>query len=95
MQIEQFLGVYQNTNSLAAAAINITAFNETPTWDNSFSSCAYTGSEPDNAFAVYGGLGRNDVTLDYDKALYSYAGCRCIDGYDNVYTFEATGRSAQ
>lgn len=36
-------------------------------------------------------LGREQNQIDYDDSFYSFVGCRCEPGYDNVYTVDATG----
>ena len=91
-----FIDVFIATGSLVAAATNLTGFDEQPTWPaTTATSCSYTDSSIDSADTDGGGLGRHDVTLDYDNNFYSYAGCRCISGYDNVYIFDTRGTSEQ
>lgn len=91
LQVITFIGVYTATKSLVAAALNLTSFNQEADWPTTSSSCAYSDRKSDNSVAAGGGLGRNDTTLVYDLSFFSFAGCRCISGYDNVYTFDASG----
>ena len=37
------------------------------------------------------GLSTADSAMGYDEDLFSFVGCRCIAGYDNVYTISETG----
>ena len=90
-----FVDVFTATGNIAAAAFNLTTFIQPATWQVIDTSCTCEGSTTDNSFAVNGGLGRKDVVLDYDQALYSYVGCRCTSGYDNVYLLDASGGSQQ
>lgn len=38
------------------------------------------------------GLNTAVPQLSYDNALFSYVGCRCAAGYDNVYNLEPSGK---
>ena len=94
LQIITFLDMYIETNSLAIAATNLTSFTQPLSWPIiDISSCALGGPSADTSYSVDGGLGRDDVVIDYNNNFYSYAGCRCLPGFDNVYTFDATGSS--
>ena len=37
------------------------------------------------------GLSSAVIHMGYDYSLFSYVGCRCNAGYDNVYSLNATG----
>ena len=37
------------------------------------------------------GLGNPQDQIDYDDSFFSFVGCRCNSGYDNVYTIDTTG----
>lgn len=37
------------------------------------------------------GLGRPPSQVDIDDSFYSFVGCRCEAGYDNVYTVDNAG----
>ncbi len=39
------------------------------------------------------GLSPAVLTTGYDNSIFSYVGCRCNAGYDNIYTLNSTGRS--
>ena len=39
------------------------------------------------------GLSTAVAQLSYDNSLFSYVGCRCAPGYDNVYSVDATGQT--
>ena len=95
LQVKTFINVFTVTHSLVAAALNITSFSQAATWPTTSSSCAYGDRVTDTSIAVGGGLGRNDSNLVYDLSFFSYAGCRCISGYQNVYTFDAKGTSTE
>ena len=79
------------TDSLVQAVANLTAGDTNLTWPTAETGCNTDGPLSDDSFSVDGGLGRDDVTIDYDQSLFSYVGCRCASGYDNIYTFDATG----
>lgn len=93
MQVIGFINEYIETNSFVAAAINLTSFVEVLTWPSNTASCASQPTTVASTHAVDSGLGRDDVEMAYDNALFSYAGCRCISGYDNIYTFDASGKA--
>lgn len=88
------LQVLQDTNSLVQAARNLTSEVVFLTWGTTVDSCGLDVDEAYDYSPEDGGLGRDDVTLVYDPSFFSYAGCRCISGYDNVYTFDETGITA-
>lgn len=94
LQIIDFLEVYQATNNLAIAGTNLTSFNQVFTWPSSAEGCESDGPNSDTSYSVDGGLGRDDVILTVDNEFFSYAGCRCSAGYDNIYDFDGTGRFA-
>ena len=37
------------------------------------------------------GVATADPTLKYDFGLFSYVGCRCNAGFDNIYTVGSAG----
>jgi len=39
------------------------------------------------------GLSPAVLHTGYDNSIFSYVGCRCNAGYDNIYTLNNTGRS--
>lgn len=80
-----------DTGSLASAVDNLTASNQLLTWSATPLGCGFGGAQVDVSYSVDGGLGRDDVTLAYNPGFYSYAGCRCSSGYDNIYTFDQAG----
>ena len=92
LQITDMLLVLNTTDSLVQAAAYLTPNVTNLTWPSQAEACGTDGSSDDDSFAVDGGLGRDDVTIDYDQTLFSYVGCRCSQGFDNVYTFDDTGR---
>ncbi len=51
------------------------------------SSSGVTGS------LVSQGLSSAVLTTGYDNSIFSYVGCRCNAGYDNIYSLNDTGRS--
>ena len=91
LQIIDFLAVYQATNSLAIAGTNLTSFNQVFAWPSTKEGCESDGPSSDTSYAVDGGLGRDDVILAVDNDFFSYAGCRCSAGYDNIYDFDGRG----
>lgn len=84
------LQVLAATDSLVQAAAYLTPDMVNLTWPAAAVACGSDDSSSE-AFSVHGGLGRDDVTIDYDKSLFSYVGCRCQSGYDNIYTFDEAG----
>ena len=88
------LHVFTATHSLVLAAANLTAGATNYTWSSASAACIFGISPSDDSFTTIGGLGRDDVTLEYDEGLFSFVGCRCMIGYDNVYRFDATGEPA-
>ena len=87
-QLSGMLDVLAATNSLVAAADKLTTNHLDLTWPISGDWCDAAIS-----FSADQGLGIDDVHIDYDDGLYSYAGCRCAAGYDNIYTFDETGNA--
>ncbi len=51
------------------------------------SSSGITGS------LISQGLSPSVLTTGYDNSIFSYVGCRCNAGYNNIYTLKDTGRS--
>lgn len=50
----------------------------------------------DDGFKVTGQLLKQGFStavpqMGYDEGLFSYVGCRCNDGYDNIYSIDSTG----
>ncbi len=95
MQIEAFLSILDNTNSLITAFANATTYIPDPSYVDGFTSTTPCPS-PDNATQILSMSSNgilNDVDLSYDFGLFSYAGCRCNAGYDNIYTVDDTGNT--
>ena len=86
------LQVLTATDSLVLAAANFPADRTSYTWPPSSSNdCSRDGATLDVSQLNDGGLGRDDVFMDWDMGLFSFAGCRCTAGYDNVYYLDAGG----
>lgn len=104
LQVLGMLQVLAATDSLVLAAANLTSNFTNYTWPTASGACQTDGpssrgdlqrmSRGNEAFSVDDGLGRDDIILDYDQSFVSFVGCRCLPGYDNVYTFDAEGKSA-
>lgn len=92
LQVTDMLLVLNVTDSLVQAAAYLTPNATNLTWPSQAEACGTDGSSHDDSFADDSGLGRDDVTIDYDQTLFSYVGCRCSEGFDNVYTFDDMGR---
>ncbi|KAL3134262.1 hypothetical protein ABBQ38_006526 [Trebouxia sp. C0009 RCD-2024] len=80
------------TDSLVQAAADLAPAAVNLTWPSRAVACGPTRTATDRPIAVDGGLGRDDVTIVYDQSFFSYVGCRCSSGYDNVYIFDDAGR---
>ncbi|DBA84440.1 TPA: hypothetical protein ACH3X1_006072 [Trebouxia sp. C0004] len=96
-RIEAFLSVLDSTNSLITAFANATASIPDPTYVDGFPStapCPSTDAATQiPSMTTNGSL--NLGALSYDFGLFSYAGCRCNAGYDNIYSIDGTGRVTQ
>lgn len=93
VQVADMLQVLKATESLVQAAANLTSSVTNYTWLTADQACESDGPTSGTAFSIDGGLGRDDVTIDYDSSFFSFVGCRCTTGYDNVYTVDAEGAS--
>ena len=86
MQLLGMLDVLTATNSVVACANNLSSFHMDLTWPSNDDACAANTS-----FSADKGLGPDDVHIDYDSDFFSYVGCRCMAGYDNIYVFDSEG----
>ncbi|KAA6421082.1 MAG: serine threonine kinase [Trebouxia sp. A1-2] len=94
-RIEAFLSVLDSTNSLITAFANATAYIPNPTFVDGFLSttpCPSMDAATQNPNTTTNGV---VGVLSYDFGLFSYVGCRCNAGYDNIYTVDGTGRVTQ
>ena len=94
MQIKSVLEVLQDTHSLVKAAANLTSAVVYSSWQTTASSCGAGSAAAITYSPEDGALGRDDVSISYHPSFFSYAGCRCISGYDNVYSFDDRGITA-
>jgi len=93
LQIEAFLSVLDSTNSLITAFANATAYIPDPSYVDGFTSttpCPSTDPATQIPNIIIDGV-LIVGALGYDFGLFSYAGCRCNAGYDNIYTVDDTG----
>ena len=104
MQLRTFLGILADTRNLTLATANATAYNPASRRSPGSTSPPRSRSTP---LPPSTGCSRQgpDTTDDpteqalgsavgqsaYDKGLFSYVGCRCNRGFDNVYTLAETG----
>ena len=93
MQIKAFLSVLDSTNSLVAAFANATAYIPDPAYVDSFTSATACPSGYSGAQVT--GVPTSYTALNYDFALFSYVGCRCNAGYDNIYSVDSQGMTHQ
>ncbi len=95
LQIEAFLSVLDSTNSLITAYANATAYIPDPTYVDGFPSTTPCPSA--DAATQITSVTTNGVFIDgavsYDFGLFSYVGCRCDAGYDNMYNVDSTGEN--
>ena len=96
MQIGAFLSVLESTNSLVAAYANATAYIPSSAYTTGFASttaCPSTSTANNVAnVATPWGFATAVGTVTYDFALFSYVGCRCNPGYDNIYSVDDAGK---
>ena len=92
VQLLNALKVLADTDSIVSAAANLTSDFNNYTWPTASNACGSDGPDSNEDFSIDGGLGTDDVRLDYDPSLFSFAGCRCDTGFDNVYHFDADGK---
>ena len=93
MQIKAFLSVLDSTNSLVAAFANATAYIPDPAYVDSFTSA--TACPSGDSGAQVTSVPTSYTALNYDFALFSYVGCRCNAGYDNIYSVDSQGMTHQ
>ena len=96
VQIEAFIATLDSTNSLLAAYANATAYIPDPVYVDNFTSVSACPSN-DTSSQVLGKARPSSIyiALGYDFGLFSFAGCRCVTGFDNIYSVDNQGSLIQ
>ncbi len=92
MQLQIFLGILSDTGNLTLATTNVTATTATPPGASEAMGCSESSSGVTGNL-VSPGLSPAVLNTGYDNSIFSYVGCRCNAGYDNIYTLNDTGTS--
>ena len=83
--MKAFLEVLTSSGSLGAAVANSTAYYNSQ-YLTPFAAMAGCNPRDSILNPTANGIDYTGHVLAYDFSLYSYVGCRCSNGYDNVYS---------
>ena len=88
------MSVLESTNSLLTAYANASSYIPDPVYVTGFASTNACPSDNTGNTAQTSGQpspGADHASLGYDFGLFSFVGCRCDAGYDNMYTVDVQG----